>query len=237
MKNIQKIILSVLLALTFLACLMHLLGAGDIITAMVEYSSTVLLFILAVASGRSEGVGLPVKLAFFLSLIGDLFLAVLPNLIPGFSGSLSGMGFFLLAYVALSGAFWKNMTIGKKEKKTALVLILLLTGYLALTLPWVGGFMQTALVAFCLVIAFMAWMAVSTLYRGWFAPRAAWLIAAGAASIVISDMVVGLVLFHPAFADPSPWIKIFIRLTYTPAWTLFLLMLFEEKVGIQENIS
>lgn len=236
MKTKQKNTLAAMLALTFLASLMHLLGAGNLPTALVEYSSTLLLFLLALGAGRTKGVSLPVKLAFFFSLIGDLFLAVLPNLIPGFSGSLPGMGFFLLAYVALSAAFWKNVGIASGEKRTALILLLLLAGYLTLILPWVEGFMQTALVAFCLVIAFMAWMAVTTLLRGWFTRRASWLIAIGAMSIVISDMIVGLVLFHPVFADPSPWIKILIRFTYTPAWTLFLLMLHEEKHTAGKNV-
>lgn len=228
MKRNHIQILALILTLTLAACLMRLLGVAERPTAIVEYAATVVLFLLALWIPARKGVSMAVKGAFAFSLAGDFFLALLPALAPDFDGNLIGMGLFLAAYLFLIAAFGKNVRIKREELLTGIGLLLILGAFLIQVLPYAQGVFFGALLAFSAVITVMAWSGVSTLFRGWYGKRASRLIAAGALSIVASDILVALVLFHPAFQNPSVWTEVLIRITYTPAWGMFLLAFLEE---------
>jgi len=150
--------------------------------------------------------------------IGDFFLVfsgVIMDL--GNFTTIFGMAEFICAYTCLIIAYHKNFKI---EAKEILAGIPILGVYLYifhslntyLELP-----MIIATIVFGLVICYMTWCAVCCVFRKFYAPKAAFIIAISGIFMFICDMGVAYSLFDPAYSiEFTSWIKNIVWGVYVP---------------------
>jgi hypothetical protein len=201
-----------------------------------KFAGTVGLFIFALNIKTKGMTSLMLKIAFFFSALGDFFLAAMKAIYKNFDGSLYGIGLFLLAYIFLILAFQKfgNVWNIKNIWKELIIFIplLVIVGIFFVTMnQYLGGIMIPISILFAITITYMTWTAITTLTRGWFKKSTATLIGIAAVLIFISDFAVAYEIFLPAFYNPPAWIEALVRGTFTPAWTLLLLVLADVKSG------
>lgn len=236
MNKTQKLTLQIFIPLTLIIILMIYLIPDSNLLHYSKFACTVGLLIFAL-NIRSQGMTwLMLKVAFLLSALGDFFLAAMKAIDKNFDGSLYGIGFFLLAYVFLILGFqkfgdeWNRKNI--RKELPILIPLLLIVGIFFVTMhQYLGGIMIPISILFALTITYMTWTAITTLTRGWFKKSSATLIGIAAIMIFISDFAVAYEIFLPAFENPPAWIEALVRGTFTPAWTLFLIVLADLNTG------
>ncbi len=176
----------------------------------------------------------PLALAFLFLGVGDFFLILLGTL-PQVSPDdrwvqVGGMAGFLIAYLCLLQVYWKNVTLGGKDLAAALPILAIGVPVMIILWPHVEGWLRIWALVFTLGLGAMAWSAVCTLHRGFYAPTVARRFAIAGVLIFLSDMGVGFSFFYPGLHRNLPWLGFEIWITYIPAWCLLLLNLAEEKL-------
>jgi uncharacterized membrane protein YhhN len=97
--------------------------------------------------------------------------------------------------------------------------------------PHINKELRFGLLLFCFILCYMAWTAVSTLFRGYFSPGASCRIALAGYLMFLSDMGVANSLFNPALAgQPAPMLDVFVWVTYVPAWTLIVVTIADDNL-------
>ena len=236
MNKTQKLALQIFLPLTAIIILMiYQIPDSDLVQYM-KFASTVALFIYALCIKTEGMTKLMLKIAFLFSAIGDFFLAAMKAIDKNFDGSLYGIGLFLVAYIFLIIAFqkfgegWKLNNL--KKELLILVPLLFIVGVFFVTMhQYLGGIMIPISILFAITITYMTWTAITTLSRGWFKRAIAMMIAVAALLIFFSDFAVAYEIFLPAFDNPPAWIEALVRGTFTPAWTLLLVVLGDVKIS------
>lgn len=234
MNKTQKLALQIFIPLTLIIIFMIYLIPDSNLLHYSKFAVTVGLFIFALSIKTKGMTWLMLKIAFFLSAFGDFFLAAMKAIDKNFDGSLYGIGLFLLAYIFLILTFqkfgddWKRSSIWKEL--FLLIPLLLIVGIFFVSMyKYLGGIMIPISIFFAFTITYMTWTAIATLKRGWFKKSSAALIGIAAILIFISDFAVAYEIFLPAFENPPAWIEALVRGTFTPAWTLLLLVLADVK--------
>lgn len=236
MNKTQKLALQIFIPLTLMTILMIYLIPDSNLLHYSKFAGTVGLLIFAITIKTKGMTWFMLKIAFFLSALGDFFLAAMKAIDKNFDGSLYGIGLFLLAYIFLIMAFqkfgdeWNKKNIWKEL--LLLIPLLLIVGIFFVTMyQYLGGIMIPISILFAITITYMTWTAITTIKRGWFKKSSAVLISIAVVLIFISDFAVAYEIFLPAFENPPAWIEALVRGTFTPAWTLFLLVLADVKTG------
>lgn len=89
------------------------------------------------------------------------------------------------------------------------------------------GFMYLAAIITGIILCFAGMAMVSTLFRGYFSKKLAWMIALAGCIMFISDMFVVYSIFHPDFKEFILWKENLIWGTYVPAWTFLMIVVAE----------
>lgn len=159
--------------------------------------------------------------ALVLAATGDaLFVGFIP--VPGGQARIAGIATFSIAYLLLIAAFWRGPPARREWR---FVLPLAVTGLLICILLWgnLSSLMRVIVPVFAGIIVTMAWTTLATRTRGRFAFAVARLIAPVGVLLVVSDLLVALHMFHPAFTPAPVASEIVLRLTFLAGWTLVLL--------------
>lgn len=100
---------------------------------------------------------------------------------------------------------------------------------LLLLRPYVDGVVLVGAMLFGMVLCYMTWSGISTIFWQYYDLKTACLIAISASLILVSDLAVGIASFHPQYSGMFiPWLKNTVWATYIPAWTLLAAVVSEE---------
>ncbi|MDH7478878.1 MAG: hypothetical protein QHH02_02590 [Syntrophomonadaceae bacterium] len=98
-------------------------------------------------------------------------------------------------------------------------------------IPYASGLILAGGCLFCLVLCYLAWTAISTIFRGYFSSRASILIALSGLLMLSSDLGMAVAGLAPGFAGQFvPGLKNLIWATYIPAWTLVVVVIAETRL-------
>ncbi|WP_027366064.1 lysoplasmalogenase family protein [Desulfotruncus alcoholivorax] len=232
MNSIQRKLLYIFLPMTLVIVLLDNLFPGDAFVNYVKYATIIALFLFTLCIKKRHIEQLYMNIAIFFIVVADFFL-VFCDTIPGIGDKLVILGVlaFLFAYIFLILAFQKNFKVGGWELLAALlVLILFVPNYITLW-PHVTGLMFYGGTLFGIVLCYMAWTCICTLFKYHYRFGVACRIALAGCLMLISDIGVSQSFFNPAFQHRfNPGLASLIWATYVPAWTLIATIIAENNL-------
>lgn len=232
MNSIQKLLFAIYLPFTILIFFLDNAFPGHFSVIYLKYTLIITLFLVSIVVNKFHIEQKYISVSLFFVVIADFFLTfsdTLPNI--KMNTDLFGMAFFMVAYIVLIIAFQKNFRLRKAEIIVAAPLLIVLITVLLSLYSYVKVPMLISAIIFGIVLCYMAWTAICTLFRRYYRRRIAFMIALAGSLIFISDMVVAFGLFHPAYAGTFvPWLKNIIWTTYIPAWTILTAIVSEDRL-------
>ncbi len=234
MRNTQRIILAVYLFLTLVMVFFDIIYRDDNPALYVTFAVRVSMFITVVAVRKRYREQKLIALAFAFTVLSDYYFVFVNTFDETVANSqLFGMIGFIGAYLCLIITFSKNFNIGKRELITIAPFAAIFT-FLFLSLQqYAEGFMYPAGIVLGIILCIFGMTMVSTLFRGYFSKRVAWLLAISGCMMFFSDLFVALALYHPDFKVFLLWREIVVMVTYVPAWTLLMLVVTEENLYVE----
>lgn len=243
----QRIFLGVVLTqLAAVLLLFHLLEDNYRALGIVKYAVIGSIFVASRFLPRPTADHRWLAAALACLFVGDFFLILLGTL-PGFSPDqtpvkVGGMAGFLAAYLCLLGAYWRRVGWRRAESLLLLPVMGALAPVAVLLLPHLDGAMRVWALVFTAFLALMAWSALCTVPRGYYATAVARRFAIAGYLMFLSDLAVGMSFFYPGLHRNQPWLGTFIWITYVPAWALIVVNLAEpnlrrDTVGTNDAIA
>lgn len=232
MNRIQKRLLYTFLPLTVIIVLLDNFYPGNLQINYIKYAVILALFLATLRIRKRCREQVFMNIAVFFIVVADFFL-VFCDTIPELSHKVVpwGMLGFLVAYSFLILAFSKNSKLGWRELLAAVPVLALFVPNYVLLLPHVSGIMFYGASFFSIVLCYMTWTAVCTIFWRYYTPAVARRIALAGYLILICDVGVSQAFFNPAFKNQfSPWLTNIIWAAYVPGWTLIVLTIAEEKL-------
>ena len=232
MNNTQRALLAVYLPLTGLFLFLDNLYPSHPIVSYSKYATIISLFLVSLVLRKCHTEQKIVSFALFFVVVADFFLvfcSTLPQLAPKVVPL--GIAGFMLAYLLLILVYQKNFRITKKEGLALLVVAAIFAPVYLTLAKYVTGPLFIGTAIFGLVLCYMTWTLICTLFRGYYNPASARLIALSGILIFVSDLAVAHALFNPAYANTFvPWLKNITWICYIPAWCLQAMLVAEEKL-------
>lgn len=232
MNNTQRTIIAIYLPLTILIIIFHIFYQQQDVVLYLKYMTMFTMLLTAVFVKKKFREQKIIAVAFFFVIISDFFFVfslTLDNF--AINRDLFGMLGFLLAYVCLILAFSRNFKIGKIEIIIAVPIVAAFLFVFLSLKQYIKGPMFIAAIVFGIILFFMTWSAVSSMFRGYFSRKAARIIALVGLLLLISDLGgVAYNMFDPNFSDFVLWNKNLIWGTYVPSWALMLFIICEENL-------
>lgn len=239
MNKTQRILLVIYIPITLLILILHKFCPNENRVLYFKYIIMISLFISAIMMEKKFHEQKIMALSFLFLVVADFFL-VFASTIDNLNIDVSPFGAvgFLFAYLCLIVAYQKNFKVGKEEILTALP-ILSIFFYVVISLqPYVKGVMLLGTLIFGLVLCYMTWTSICTIFRRYFNQKTALLIGISGSLMFICDIGVALSRFHPLYSRIYiPWIANLIWVTYIPGWTLLAVIIREKNllIHIQEK--
>lgn len=235
MNNKQRILLAIYLPITLLILIFDNLYPKADVVQYLKYAIMISLFLSVIGMRKKFYEQKLMVLSFFFLVIADFFLVFFTTLEnPKINLSPLGVTGFLLAYFCLIAAYQKNFKVGKAEIITAIPIAIIFMYAIISLQPYIKGLMLIGTLIFGMVLSYMTWTAICTVFRRHFNPKTAWLIALSGILMFICDMGVAFSLFHPYFSESYiPWIKNIIWAAYIPGWTLLAVITSEKNLRVQ----
>lgn len=234
MNNTQRILLAIYLPFTFLVLVFDHLYPGAEFVQYIKYTLMTTLFLSVIIARKKYPVQKVMATAFLFMVIADFFL-VFSTTIDNLQTDLSPLGIagFLIAYLFLITAYQRNFSVNKAVIITAVPFILIYIYVFLTLLPNLKGIMLIGTLIFGVVLCWMAWSSICTIYRGYYSEKAALMIALSGILMFIGDIGVAYSIFHPLYAGIHvPWLKNVIWATYIPGWTLLAVVINEERLRL-----
>jgi len=232
MSRTQKITLSTFLPLTLLILLLDRLYPGADLVNYVKYATMLSLFFWAARQKKKYPEQKTLNRALFFVIVADFFF-VYCDTIPALKDRVVPLGVasFTIAYLYLIRACQKNFRCRWAEALAAAFILSIYLPFYLFLFPYVQGWKFYGLSLFGLVLTYMSWTALCTLFRGYYSLRAALCLALAGIFILLSDLGVGLAITHPDYYGVFvPWLVNWIWAFYVPAWTLIVLVIAEEQL-------
>lgn len=237
MNNVQKVLPVIYLPLTLVILLLDHFYAGADPVNFLKYSVmlTLCLAALCIKKETTEQKWMAASLVFIV--FADFFMvfgADPANHINLYSYDLNRVPFgpigFLLAYLCLIAAYQKNFKLGRAEVITAIIVTFICACFLVSLLPYLNGILLCGLVVFGIVLEYMVWSAICTIFRGYYKKSLAYIIALSASLMFICDLGVAFSNIYPACAGQFvPWMQNIIWGSYIPGWMLLVFIISDES--------
>ncbi len=239
MSKTQKILLAVYLPATLLVLYsINFFPSGNTVFYL-KYAVIVSLFIASISIHKKYREQKYMAASFFFVAIAD-FCLVFSATIEGLWITLSPYGIvgFLFAYLCLIAAYNKNFKIGRAEIITAIpIVIVFLYTFMSLQ-PYLSGFMFIGALIFGLVLCYMTWSAICTIYRGYFSKKASYIIALSGSLMFICDIGVAFSLFYPNYFERySLLFNDIVWAAYIIGWTLLVVAISEKNLLTHNDTS
>lgn len=235
MKRMTRMMTVVFLALTLMIIQFHGLYGIEAPTLYLRFGIRIAMLLAAAVGVNRHREQKILVVAFLLTLVSDYFLGYLKAVSPDMDNrKLYGMIGFIAVYLVLNVALQRNFRIGKAEIITAVPFIGIFLGVILALRQYMTGPYLIFGIILGIVLSYTGMTMVSTLYRGYFSRRTAWMIAASGIILFLSDVVVAYAMFHPDYNVYIPWKENTIWLTYMIGWLLLLFVTVEDRILIRE---
>jgi hypothetical protein len=232
MNNTQRILLVIYSTLTVSIILVHNICPKENVGFYLKYIIMISLFLSAIIMRKKFSEQKLMALSLFFLVVADFFLVFIST-IDKMKIDLSPIGAagFLFAYLCLISAYQKNFKVGKQEIITAAA-ILIICIYVFISLQqYVKGIILIGALIFWLVLCYMTWTSICTIFRKYFNKKISWIIAISGVLMFICDMGVAFSRFHPLYSNSYvPWLANLIWVTYISGWTLLAVIISEEEL-------
>ncbi|MEI8200428.1 MAG: lysoplasmalogenase family protein [Eubacteriales bacterium] len=237
LNNVQKVLLAIYLPLTLAILLFDHIYTGVDLVNYLKYIVILTLCITALSIKKEKPEQKWMAASFLFIVFADIFLifgANLAKLINPDSFGLNQIPFgplgFLLAYLCLIAAFQKNFKLGRADVITATLITVICAVFLVSLLPYINGILLTGLLIFGIVLGYMVWTAICTVFRGYYKKSLAYIISLSASLMFICDLGVAFSNIHPAFAGHFvPWMQNVIWGSYVSGWMLLVFVISDDS--------
>lgn len=238
MNNSQRTLLSLYIPITVLILIFDWIYPKAEMVDYIRYIAIIALALSTLVVKKHTLEQKTMSFSFFFVVISDYFL-VFSKTIDGIGKSLAPFGIigFTLAYICLITSYHKNFKVGKAEIMTA-VPIAAISGAVYINLL---DFMtqSIAIVAFVfgIVLSFMTWNAVNTLFRSYYRKKVSAVIAISGIMMYICDIGVAFSLFHPYYS--SVYVPLYVNIVwgaYALGWTLLAVVINEEELTVEASV-
>lgn len=235
MNRNQKLVLSVFLTITVVELAAIVMFRNSDSVRYFEFAVTIAMLLLALTAKKRFGEQKLITISFLFTAVGEFFLLIYPIQKEGGTGTLQGLGSFLIAYAFLIAAFHRKFRWSLSDVLLITPFLAAVAIMLAVLNRYLGGAMAVAVPAFCAVITFMAWTSLTALRRGYFARLEAKMAAAAGILIFASDFGAAFQIFYPPLvSNPSLFTESLVRATFVAAWTLLLAIVYGDDI-LQKN--
>ena len=234
MNKAQRILLGTYIPITLLILILHNICPKENMVFYFKYIIMISLFLAAIIIHKQFYEQKIMALSFLFLVVADFFL-VFVSTIDNWKIDFSPFGAagFLFAYLCLIAAYQKNFKVGKEEILTALPILIIFMYVVMFLQPYVKGFMLLGTLIFGLVLCYMTWTSICTIFRRYFKPKSTLLIAISGSFMFICDIGVAFSRFHPLYSKIYvPWLANIIWATYIPGWTLLAVIISEKNLLI-----
>jgi len=232
MNNMQRSLLAIYLPITVLILIFDNIYPTEDMVQYLKYTIMITLFLSSISIEKRFREQKIMVLALFFLVIADYFL-VFSTTLNNFNIDLLSFGVvgFLFSYLCLIVAYHKNFKIGNEEIMSG-ILIVIIFAYVFISLhPYVKGFMLIGVPIFGIVLCYMTWTGICTLFRNYFNLKVSRVIAISSILMFICDIGVAFSVFHPVYSKISvPWLQNIIWAAYIPGWTLLAVIISEKNL-------
>jgi len=236
-NHAQKILLVIYLPLTLAILMFDQIFPGEV---LVNYLKYIIMLTLCFVSWRIKKVTPEQKwmaASFIFIPIADFFMIFGANLASRMNLDSDGLNQvplgplgFLCAYLCLIIAFQKNFRLGRADIIAAALITIVCAVFLVSLLPYIDNLLLTGILIFGIVLGYMVWTAVCTLFRGYYKKSLAYVISISASLMFICDLGVAFSNIHPAFAGHfEPWMQNIIWGSYLPGWMLLVFVISDDS--------
>jgi len=237
MSTTQKVVFTmIMIELLGILVLSHVPVNNLAVKGVAKYSLIATIFAASFFPTKPTRIHKILGLAIIFLFIGDFFLVFLWNVLG--EGPLyvkiAGQLAFLSAYICLIWVYTRKFKFAVKDILASLPILAVLIPILIILLPRVSSEMLIISLFFALVVSFMAWRAICTVYNGYFINKVAIRFAIAGFLMFLSDMGVAFIFFYPGMEN-VPLLENEVWITYIPAWALILINIFEEKLLIEST--
>lgn len=232
MNNTQRILLVIYIPLTLLIILFHNICPKENMVFYLKYTIMISLFLSATIMRKKFHEQKLMALSLLFLVVADFFL-VFASTIDELKVDLSPIGAagFLFAYICLILAYQKNLKVGKAEIITAAAILIIFLHVIISLQPYVKGAILIGTLTFGVVLSYMTWTSICTIFRKYFNPKITWIIAFSGILMFICDIGVAFSRFHPIYSRIYvPWLANLIWVTYIPGWTLLAVIISDENL-------
>lgn len=226
----QRILFAIYLPLTALIQIFNALYQFDSPALYLKFFVRVIMLISFLTLVKKNREHILILLAFIFSVISDYYFVFTNTLENTISNSqLYGMLGFVVSYLFLIAAFTRNFRFGKKEFISLLPFVSIFAYVILSIRQYAEGFMFAAAILVGIILSITGMTMISTLFRGYYSKKIAWLVAISGCLEIICDVFVAFSIFHPDFNRFILWKENVIWSTYMIAWTLLLIVVADEQ--------
>ena len=233
MNNTQRSLLAIFIPMTILIIIFDNIFPRENMVNYIRYAIIIALFIVSISIKKKFHEQMLMALSFFFVVIADFFL-VFSNTIDKIKMDLTSFGIagFICAYICLIVAYQKNFGRAKKAEIISAIPIVII--FIMVGMPLfnnINGVMKIGAIFFGLVLCYMTWTSICTIFRKYYNRKIAIIIAISGMLMFICDVGVAYSLFHPYYSKVYiPLFKNVIWIAYIIGWTLLNIVISEEKV-------
>lgn len=236
MGNAQRILIAIYFPITFLIFMFDNINPKENMVLYLKYTIMISLFLSALIIKKNFFEQKLMALSFFFLVIADFFL-VFADTIQNLNMDVSPFGIlgFLCAYLCLISVYQKNFKLRKAETLAAIPFVIIYIGVFSFLMPYISNVvMKAGTLIFGVVLSYMAWTSICTIFRNYFTKKASWIIAVSGCLMFICDVGVAFSMFYPPFVmQHTTWLINIIWTAYIPGWTLLDVLICEKKLIIQ----
>jgi YhhN-like protein. len=238
MGNNQKILIAIYFPITLLIFILDNIYPKENMVLYLKYATMITLFLSALTIKKKFFEQKLMVLSLFFLVIADFFL-VFAGTIENLKMNLDPFGIlgFLCAYICLIVAYNKNLKLRRLEIVVAIPFVIMFIGLFGLLMPYIyNPVMKTGTLIFGIVLTYMTWTSVCTIFRNYFTKKASWIIAVSGVLMFICDAGVAFSMFYPPFViKHTPWLTNIIWTAYVPGWTLLAVLICEKDLIIKDS--
>lgn len=236
MRNTQRILIAIYFPITVLIFILDNYYPKENMVLYIKYGTMITLFLSALTIKKKFFEQKLMALSFFFLVIADFFL-VFADTIQNLNMNLSPFGIlgFLCAYLCLIAAYQKNFKLRKAEILIAIPFIIMFISVFGILMPYINNVViKVGTLIFGVVLSYMAWTSICTIFRNYFTKKASRIIAVSGCLMFICDVGVAFSMFYPPFVmHHTPWLTNIIWTAYIPGWTLLAVLICEKNLIIQ----
>lgn len=229
MNLYQKLLLAVFIPVTLVIITLDYIFPSQFFVDIIKFATMTALLLASLYVKKRYNEQLLLLLSLLLAVSGDLLFVLLKDLLA-FSLPI-GVSFFTISYISLIAVFSKAKFHDPLMLLTAVPVLSLVLPVAYVSYNKVDDRILPFGIIFIVVLSFMTWSAVKTLFGRYYSAGSAKLMAAAGFMILICDCSVILSLFGPeGFQYFKTVLKSIIWGAWIPAWTLIAVLIGEDKL-------